>query len=264
MDRSVLGTHSIEGSSWIRWVHEIRRSEFDGMMKHVPLARDSVVLELGCGDGFQQGLLCQRFARVFAIDPEHRPACADGFVFAVAEALPFPDSTFDLVVSNCVFEHLRDRRRGLKEIVRVLRPGGYTAHIVPARFWKTASLLFNPVGYPMRVAEKWWAMHQVRPESQADSFRPGRAARPGILQVLARWICPTIHGTYRSHFSEYMSYGREQWVEEFRHSQLVPVNDAPLVCATQFGFLRHRFGRVRQWLGQHGLNASRVFVLRRL
>ena len=94
------------------------------MLKNVPLGRDATVLELGCGDGFQLSLLRQRFAGVVAIDPANVPEEAGGCAYAVAEALPFRDETFDLIVSNCVLEHLTDRRLGLEESVRILKPGG--------------------------------------------------------------------------------------------------------------------------------------------
>ncbi len=189
------------------------------MLKNVSLGRDSTVLELGCGDGFQLGLLRQRFARVFAIDPANMPDQAGGCVYAVAEALPFEDETFDLIVSNCVLEHLNDRRRALDESVRVLKPGGFMTHVVPSRFWKVASLLLNPIGYPLRVAEKWRAMraatrggcnarvHRTRPhpttDSEAGSGALGLPPHPRDLsgtlfraqglraQVLGRIVCPS-------------------------------------------------------------------------
>ena len=234
-------------------------------MQNVPLSRDSTVLELGCGDGFQLGLLRHRFSRVFAIDPRHVPDGDTGCAFAFAEALPFGDCTFDLIVSNCVLEHLEDRRLGLDEAVRVLRPGGLMAHVVPSRYWKVASLFLNPVGYPMRVAEKWRATRGLAQHPQSstpDGRRP--AARPTAAQVFGRWLCPPIHGTYPTHFSELCSYGRRHWVEAFDHPQLVHVSDVPLVCSTQFGFLRFRFLAARRWLGRHGLDSSRVFVLQKL
>jgi demethylmenaquinone methyltransferase/2-methoxy-6-polyprenyl-1,4-benzoquinol methylase len=43
---------------------------------------------------------------------------------ADALALPFPDKTFDVVVSAFVLRNLADMRRGLGEMRRVLRPGG--------------------------------------------------------------------------------------------------------------------------------------------
>lgn len=258
-------THSLEGDSWIRWMHEIRRMEFEGMMEHVFLARQASVLELGCGDGFQLELLNQRFDHVFAIDPQHRPARLRGFSFAAAESLPFPDRVFDLVVSNCVLEHLEDRRRGIAEAVRVLRPGGYMAHVVPSRFWKAASLLFNPLGYPLRVAEKWWALRHVRCDPWQRGLTDLRGARrPGVLQVLGRWVYPPTHGTYPSHRAEYESYARQHWLKLFTHPRLALVAEARLPCATQFGFLRFRWVALRSWLGRHGLNSSRAFILRRI
>ncbi len=41
-----------------------------------------------------------------------------------AEALPFPDASFDVVISNGVFNLVIDKPRALHEVFRVLKPGG--------------------------------------------------------------------------------------------------------------------------------------------
>ncbi len=256
---------SIEGESWRQWVHDIRRIEFDGLMKHVPLGRDSTALELGSGDGLQLALLRQRFRRVFAIDLQHCPDTSGAFSFAKAEALPFPDRVFDLVVSCCVIEHLEDRARALEEAVRVLRPGGWMAHVVPAPFWKVTSVLLNPVGYPLRVAEKGWEFRQVRRrESELQVADSERVARPGIAEVLSRWVYPPIHGTYPSHLAEYRAYAPQAWRRLFAHPQLAQVAELALPVYTQFGFLRFRLLALRDWLGGHGFPSSRGFILRKV
>ena len=46
-------------------------------------------------------------------------------------ALRFDDSTFDLVICNHVLEHVPDDRRAMREIARVLKPGGEAILLVP-------------------------------------------------------------------------------------------------------------------------------------
>jgi SAM-dependent methyltransferase len=55
----------------------------------------------------------------------------DGVRHEDALRLSFPDDSFDLIVSNDVFEHVPDIDRCLHEVVRVLRPGGRLLFSVP-------------------------------------------------------------------------------------------------------------------------------------
>lgn len=45
--------------------------------------------------------------------------------------LPYPDNSFDMVIHSDTLEHVDDPILGLKEIFRVLRPGGYTCFTIP-------------------------------------------------------------------------------------------------------------------------------------
>jgi SAM-dependent methyltransferase len=52
-------------------------------------------------------------------------------------AIPFPENTFDVVLCNHVLEHVKDDIQAMREIRRVLKPGGFAILQVP---------FFNPVG----------------------------------------------------------------------------------------------------------------------
>jgi SAM-dependent methyltransferase len=100
-----------------------------------PAAR---VLEVGCGRGAGARLILRSFRAeyVHAIDLDPamvrrakrwtRPRLAPrlGFQVADAQALPFGDGSMDVVVNFGIIHHLEDWRRGIREIARVLRPGG--------------------------------------------------------------------------------------------------------------------------------------------
>jgi SAM-dependent methyltransferase len=101
--------------------------------------RDARVLEVGCGPGHLSLRLARRIdieVTGLDLDPamierakanaarkpneRHEPS----FVVGDVAALPFPDGSFDLVVSMMSMHHWDDARTGLAEIGRVLRPDG--------------------------------------------------------------------------------------------------------------------------------------------
>lgn len=77
-----------------------------------------------------------------------------------AEALPFADASFDRVVSQFGFMFFEDRAAALREMMRVLRPGGYLAVAV------CDSLDHSP-GYAV-LAE---LLHRLFGHSVAEAFR---------------------------------------------------------------------------------------------
>ena len=93
------------------------------------------VLEIGCGCGSEAELFARAGAHYTAIDLTNAAASItrrrfqllgfEGcFVQGDAENLPFPDASFDLVYSHGVLHHTPDTPRTIREIYRVLSPGG--------------------------------------------------------------------------------------------------------------------------------------------
>ncbi|MCB1601644.1 MAG: class I SAM-dependent methyltransferase [Xanthomonadales bacterium] len=78
-------------------------------------------LDLGCGPRDQAEPLSYAKFRYVGIDYSGE----DADLLADAHALPFADDSFDLVFSYAVLEHLWNPLLALREIKRVLRPGGW-------------------------------------------------------------------------------------------------------------------------------------------
>ena len=92
------------------------------------------VLDVGCGTGklLRRATTYWPEAQLIGVDP------ADGmiemakrltpnatFFTGMAEALPLEDASVDLALSTSSFHHWQDQAAGIREIARVLRPGGY-------------------------------------------------------------------------------------------------------------------------------------------
>jgi SAM-dependent methyltransferase len=60
--------------------------------------------------------------------------------------IPWPDSTFDVVFSHHVFEHVMDHDVALKELRRVLKPKGIMLHVFPSRWRLMEAHFYTPFG----------------------------------------------------------------------------------------------------------------------
>jgi SAM-dependent methyltransferase len=63
------------------------------------------------------------------------------FSIGAAERLPYPGSSFDLVVSTTSFDHWSDQQAGLRECARVLMPGGHLMLVDLFSLWLIPTLI---------------------------------------------------------------------------------------------------------------------------
>jgi SAM-dependent methyltransferase len=107
------------------------------------------ILENGCGVGMYVEHLSAFGGQVFGLEYDFERAAeaaarSPRILNAAGENLPFPDSSFDLILSHEVLEHVVDDRQAAAEMARVLRPGGRAVVFVPSR------------GYPFETHGIYW------------------------------------------------------------------------------------------------------------
>jgi SAM-dependent methyltransferase len=108
------------------------------------------VLENGCGLGMYVEHMLPFGGEVTGLEFDFERAQqaaqrSPRTINAAGERLPFATSTFDLVLSHEVLEHVQDDRSSVSEILRVLKPGGRAVLFVPNR------------GYPFETHGIYWA-----------------------------------------------------------------------------------------------------------
>jgi SAM-dependent methyltransferase len=113
----------------------------------------SRVLDMGCGGGRHAYEAWRRGATVVALDRDQQELKSVHYVvhemldagelphgrrggptLGDALALPFPTDTFDCIIASEVLEHVWADTVAMRELVRVLRPGGRMAVTVPTRW----------------------------------------------------------------------------------------------------------------------------------
>ncbi len=107
------------------------------------------ILENGCGVGMYVEHLSPFGGDVIGLEYDLERATEAGensphIINAAGEYVPLSSSTFDLILSHEVIEHVQDDRDAVREMVRVLKPGGRIALFCPNR------------GYPYETHGIYW------------------------------------------------------------------------------------------------------------
>lgn len=116
------------------------------LLPRVVLPPIPAILDVGCGTGINlleaarwfspTRLLCGIDISPGMVEVASHKAAALGlkanFAVGDAEHLPYPDNTFDLVICNSVLHWFKDRQAAVREMCRVLRPGGKVVLICAA------------------------------------------------------------------------------------------------------------------------------------
>jgi SAM-dependent methyltransferase len=145
-----------------------------------PLSAGGTVLDFGCGQGQHVVVLRQMGYRAFGCDivEEHADALtqmeAAGLAAGGEEvfrpiggpsySLPFPDSFFDFIFSNQVFEHVQDYPGTIQELGRILKPGGCCLHRFPSRYRPIEAHVFVPLAsiFQSKPYLTFWALLGIR------------------------------------------------------------------------------------------------------
>lgn len=153
------------------WMNPVRFGYFERVFHREELLDRGQcrLLDVGCGGGF----LAEEFARsgfeVTGIDPvpatietARAHASASGlrieYQIGSGEQLPFPEGSFDHVACCDVLEHVDDVDRVIREIARVLRPGGLF-------FYDTINRTFKTKIAVIKVAQEWRSTAFAPPNS---------------------------------------------------------------------------------------------------
>jgi ubiquinone/menaquinone biosynthesis C-methylase UbiE len=150
-DQTALGEIDDTGSDILRLFEQ-----------EIPRIPGASFLEVGSGSGRISLALARRGARVTLLDNSQaaidlskgifaRNGQEATFVLASAFEMPLPDSSFDVVWNSGVIEHflLEDQVRMLREMLRVLKPGGTLITFNPShegRIYRLAKYLLERTG----------------------------------------------------------------------------------------------------------------------
>jgi SAM-dependent methyltransferase len=164
------------------------------VMRHLAPSEADRILEVGCGRGFVTARVQRLSPRTEGVDvnPEAvRHGVAANLRAMSATRLDFPDASFDKVYSFHTIEHVPDLPAALREMARVLRPGGRLMLVYPAEPVRglyavpAAVALF---GNPLRAREMH--LHRLTPARVLAAVDAVELPLAHVASKLELWLTP--------------------------------------------------------------------------
>jgi SAM-dependent methyltransferase len=118
---------------------QARLANIEGHLRHLPIAPNDCILDIGCGSGSMARLIARSFPRAEVVGVDVREQYLD-FAEQCARAeklsnvtfhrgdvfeLPFADATFNVVWTKYLLQWLKEPKSALAELKRVTKPGGF-------------------------------------------------------------------------------------------------------------------------------------------
>jgi SAM-dependent methyltransferase len=167
--------------------------------KGIPVHKNATILDYGCGAGRRvYELLDAGYANACGFDVldylELRdPSDRRRFYVAPDGRIPLADASVDFIFSDQVFEHVLDQPLAWREIVRVLKPGAASVHVIPAKWQLIEPHIKVPLG-GFSVFKRYsyyflWAIVGIRNKFQ-HGLSPREVARRNYdysLSMLNYW-----------------------------------------------------------------------------
>lgn len=189
------------------WFPEISAGGFtslDGTLEfytriNALLRPDMTVLDFGAGRGaaitdsniiYKKKLMTLRgkVAKVIACDVDEavfdNPGADETLVIRPGAPLPFDDNTFDLIVSDFVFEHIADPALVSRELKRILKPGGWICARTPNKY-----CLISLITRVVRNSAHSTILRRVQPERHSFDVFP-TVFKLNSLRAIRTWFKP--------------------------------------------------------------------------
>lgn len=175
----------------------------------LPPVDDLRGLDVGCGEGSNTRRLAERGARMSAVDiaptfirhareAEARTPLGIDFREGDGQSLPYDDQSFDFVTAFMSLMDMPDQGNALKEMRRVLRPGGFVQFSIlhPCFVPPHRKVLRDENGTPRAIelagyfdkhdgrVETWW--FSTLPKEEKERAEPFRV--PRFHRTLSEWV----------------------------------------------------------------------------
>jgi len=183
-DASLTDFHEKEANDGSHYIDRASRRHACDDLKNIVQNSSKVVLEIGSSSGYLLREIKRSFPESFLIGSDCIPEPLENIGKKISDIpliqfdlvnCPLPDNCVDVVIALNVLEHIKDDENALKQIYRILKPGGYVIIEVPAN-----QDLYDFYDEQLRHFRRY-SLHELKILTEKTGFTVIRASHLGFF-----------------------------------------------------------------------------------
>ena len=119
----------------VSWWNYVRDEELKPALEILSKYDKIKILDVGGGNGYQAKKISDLGYSIKSIDISSHEKIYFNVEKIDVTQLPFPDKSFNVILTSLVLQHIEDLELGFKEMNRVLSDDGILIHLVPTSYW---------------------------------------------------------------------------------------------------------------------------------
>jgi SAM-dependent methyltransferase len=183
-DASLTDFHEKEAEDGSHYIDRASRLYACNELKKKVHTKSGVILEIGSSSGYLLREIKRSFPKSFLIGSDCIPEPLENIAKKISDIpliqfdlvnCPLPDNCVDVVIALNVLEHIKDDENALKQIYRILKPGGYAIIEVPAN-----QDLYDFYDEQLKHFRRY-SLHELKTLTEKTGFTVVRASHLGFF-----------------------------------------------------------------------------------
>jgi SAM-dependent methyltransferase len=147
--------------------------------------------------------LAKKGFKIWSIDIDNSNCKYENVINYDGINIPFKNSSFDLIISSNVLEHVEDLESLNREMRRVLKKNGKMIHIVPSITWRLITYFNHYIYYLLQAINRIISINQTKESKKTNIKSP----RGGYW----KYLVPSVHGTSKNAITEIFDFSKYAW-----------------------------------------------------
>lgn len=249
------------------WLHYCRDLEIECIKKVIAQQQINkpAILEIGAGDGYMSNALSKAGFDMTATDPAPRKPLRYNVQEMNGYDIKFEDSSFDIILSSNVLEHINDLPKAFSEMKRTLKPDGIMIHSVPTVYCNLATMIVQPLAYFKNLYLLFSGKAKIKVnKNRSKLFQVLYFCYKIVFNYLnpLRILISKGHGVSKNRFWALYIWRRTYWKEQFKNADLevAPIVKVPYLYSMNKIF-PFRMDKLRRKIGNK-LSSVDIYCLK--